>query len=225
MYDNKAAAYAEQTARNAWNHLYDRPAMLSLAGDVAGKRVLDVGCAAGYLSGELAARGASVVGLDVSTELVSIARSLWSSVEFRCGDLTEPLDFPDGSFDLVTASLVLHYLRDWSTPLASLRRVLSPGGALVMSVHHPCEDWRWFDLPNYFETVLVTDRWTVAGEEMVVQYYHRPLGAVFAALREAGFRVDDVVEPQPLPECEQVDPRAFASLTTTPRFLYIRAVA
>lgn len=224
VYDEKGAAYAEHAARNPWNDLYDRPAMLSLAGDVAGKRVLDVGCAAGHLSGQLAARGASVVGIDNSAVLVEIARSLWPA-SFVCADLAEPLEFPDGSFDVVTASLVLHYLADWASPLAELRRVLVPGGVLVVSVHHPCEDWRWFDLPNYFTTSLVTDRWTVAGEEMEVQYYHRPLSSVFSSLREAGFRVDDVVEPMPLPECAEVNPQAYESLTTKPRFLYFRAVA
>ncbi|WP_285741785.1 class I SAM-dependent methyltransferase [Lentzea sp. NBRC 105346] len=224
VYDEKGAAYAEHSARNPWNDLYDRPTILALAGDVAGKRVLDVGCAAGHLTGALTQRGASVVGVDSSSVLLSIARSKWPA-EFVWADLAEPLDFPDGSFDVVTASLVLHYLPDWSTPLASLHRVLRPGGVLVMSVHHPCEDWRWFDLPNYFSTELVTDEWVVAGERMVVQYYHRPLSSVFASLREAGFVVHDMVEPMPLPECEQVDPRTYESLTTKPRFLYFKAVA
>lgn len=165
-----------------------------------------------------------MVGVDLSPVLVEIARSLWPG-EFRCADLAEPLDFPAGSFDLVTASLVMHYLWDWASPLAELRRVLKPGGALVISVHHPCEDWRWFDLPDYFSTELVTDRWRVADSEIEVQYYHRPLSAVFSSLREAGFRVDDVVEPMPLPECEQADPRAYESLTTKPLFLYLKVIA
>ena len=52
-------------------------------------------------------------------------------------DLGRPLPFPDSAFDDVVASLVLHYLEDWTAPLAELRRVLKPGGRLIASVNHP----------------------------------------------------------------------------------------
>lgn len=218
-------AYARFGADNSWNEGYDRPAIHSLAGDVVGLDVLDVGCAAGVLSEQLLARGARVVGVDGSRVMVELARARCGGrAEFHLADLVSPLDFlADGSFDLVTASLVMHYLEDWGPTLGELRRVLRPGGALVMSVHHS-EGWHWFDLPNYFVTELVNDTWDIGGRSMDVQFYHRPLGAMFGALREAGFRVDDIVEPMPLPVVEAEDPRAWAMLTTMPRFLYFRAV-
>jgi SAM-dependent methyltransferase len=224
-YDEIGEAYARFGATNPWNAQYDRPAIHALTGEVAGFDVLDVGCAAGVLSEQLLARGARVVGVDGSPVMLEFARDRCGDrAVFHLADLTLPMDFlADGSFDLVTASLVLHYLEDWGPTLRELRRVLRPGGALVMSVHHP-EGWHWFDLPNYFATELVTDTWNIGGTPMEVRFYHRPLGAMFGALRGAGFRVDDIVEPMPLPEVQAADPRAWQTLTTAPRFLYFRAV-
>ncbi|SKA36182.1 Methylase involved in ubiquinone/menaquinone biosynthesis [Marinactinospora thermotolerans DSM 45154] len=230
QYDELGAEYAEHTASSPANAYYDRPAILALAGDVAGRRVLDVGCAAGHLSARLVERGAEVTGIDVSPVMVRLARERCARVaggraEFHRADLAEPLDFlPDGSFDLVTASLVLHYLEDWVPPLRELRRVLRPGGALVMSVHHPGEDWRWFDRPDYFRTEMVTDEWPLPSGPREVRFYRRPLSSAFSALRRAGFDVDQLVEPMPLPECEQADPYWYTLLMTRPRFLYFRAV-
>jgi SAM-dependent methyltransferase len=223
-YDELAERYDRHNATNPWNELYDRPAIHALAAEVSGLDVLDVGCASGVLSAQLHGRGARVVGLDASRVLVGIAAERYPDIRFHHADLAEPLDFlADDSFDLVTASLVMHYLEDWGPTLRELRRILRVGGALVMSVHHP-EGWHWFDLPDYFATQRVTDVWQVDGDSVEMQFFHRPLGAVFGALRAAGFRVDEMVEPMPLPQVEELDPRAYELLTTAPRFLYFRAV-
>ncbi|UJW28945.1 GrpB family protein [Saccharothrix sp. AJ9571] len=225
QYDGFAADYAEHARHNPYQELYDRPAILALSGELDGRKVLDIGCAAGHLTAALADRGADVVGLDGSPALVDVAkREFGDRARFQQGDLTAPLDFADGTFDLVTASLVLHYLEDWGPVLAELRRVLRPGGALVLSVHHP-EDWHWFDRPDYFRREQVTDQFALGGREVDVRFYRRPLSQTFGALREAGFTVDVIDEPMPLPECREISPRAYASLTTTPRFLYFRALA
>ena len=73
----------------------------------------------GGLSALLVDRGADVVGIDVSERMVEIARrDLGGRAEFRVADAGRPMPFlEDESFDLVTASLVLHYLRDWAVPL------------------------------------------------------------------------------------------------------------
>ena len=52
-------------------------------------------------------------------------------------DLAQPLPYDSEAFDDALAVLVLHYLEDWSRPLAELRRVLKPGGRLVVVVNHP----------------------------------------------------------------------------------------
>jgi hypothetical protein len=59
MYDQFAAAYAADNESNAFNALYERPAMLALLGDLRGKRVLDVGCGSGALAEAMLERGAT----------------------------------------------------------------------------------------------------------------------------------------------------------------------
>lgn len=129
-YDSFAEAYATENESSLFNAWYERPEILRLAGDVAGARVLDAGCGSGPLAAALQGRGARVTGLDASAAMVELARRrLGADADLHVADLREPLPFDDGTFDLVVASLVLHYLEDWAGPLAQMRRVLRPGGA------------------------------------------------------------------------------------------------
>lgn len=223
QYDGHSEDYAAHAEKSVTNVLYDRPAILDLAGAVAGKRVLDVGCAAGHLSALLAERGADVLGVDASAGMVAVARRKFGDVaRFEVADVSRPLALPDASIDVVTASLVLHYLEDWGPALAEFRRVLKPGGVLAFSVHHPGEDWHWFEKENYFELELLEDEFPPGHP---VRFYRRPLSWTFTAVRDAGFAVDRLVEPMPVPEAAEADPTWAEKLRTQPRFLYFRAVS
>ncbi len=139
-YDSFAEAYAAETESNLINGYYTRPAMLDLAGDVAGRRILDVGCGAGPLLAALRDRGAIVTGIDPSAKMLDLARQRLGddgTALYQGGLGGDPLPFPDAAFDDVIACLVLHYLEDWKAPLAELRRVLVPGGRLIVAVNHP----------------------------------------------------------------------------------------
>src|SRR3954454_18991621 len=137
-YDSFAEAYTAETENSLVNAYYERPAMLTLAGDVVGRRILDAGCGSGPLSAALRDRGAVVTGIDASAGMLALARRrLGDDVALHVVDLSDRLPFADGAFDDVVASLVLHYLEDWGPTLAELRRVLGPGGRLIASVDHP----------------------------------------------------------------------------------------
>lgn len=73
-YDALAESYAENIAESPIRSLLDWPAVRSLLPDVDGERVLDSGCGPGTYAGWLAERGADVVGVDVSSRMVEIAR-------------------------------------------------------------------------------------------------------------------------------------------------------
>ena len=106
-YDSFAEAYSAENEASLFNAHYERPATLALAGDVAGRRVLDAGCGSGPLFAALRDRGAIVTGFDKSAKMLEIARRrLGHGADLRVADLGRPLPFPDGAFDDVIASLV-----------------------------------------------------------------------------------------------------------------------
>jgi ubiquinone/menaquinone biosynthesis C-methylase UbiE len=113
---------------------------LDLAGIRTGDRVLDVGCGTGDLAiaaARRAGQGATVVGIDASPEMVEVAREkarkARRAVRFQV-EAVEALTFDNGSFDVVLSSLMMHHLpADLKLrALAEIRRVLRPGGRLVI---------------------------------------------------------------------------------------------
>ena len=226
-YDRMAEAYAEDSDTEPAKAGYERPAMLAMAGDLRGKRVLDAGCAAGAFTRALVARGARVVGVDLNEGLIERARARAGvGAEFHVADLSKPMPFlPSGSFDLVASSLVLHYLDDWSVPLREFHRVLVPGGALIVSTHHPMQDVKIPTPPApYFEKRLLTDTWKMCGREFEVRFYRRPLGAIVDAFVDAGFLIERMPEPRPDPAAFKDDPALYARIAEAPFFLFLRAL-
>src|SRR5690606_38732101 len=143
MYERFAHEYAAHAENSAYNALYDRPAVLGLAGDVRGLAGFDAACGPGFYARELLDRGARVIGCDVSPTFVELARARCDGLaDLRVHDLSEPLTWvPDGSADLVVFALALHYLDDGVGLLREFRRILAPHGALVLSTEHPVMQW------------------------------------------------------------------------------------
>lgn len=194
-YDGWAEAYAKANADGFFNAWYEKPAMLRLLGDVAGKRVLDVGCGSGPTTTDLLARGADVSGFDVSSAMVAIARRGLPDADLRVHDLADPLPWADDTFDAAVASLVLHYLPDWSGPLAQLHRVLRPGGRLLVSVNHPGAFPLVHQDLDYFGVTEYTEDYEFDGTTVDLTFHHRPLSAMVASYAQAGFRVVGIHEP------------------------------
>jgi len=115
-----------------------RAAVDRLLGDVAGRRVLDVGCGTGQLAVELAGRGAGVIGVDPSPAMLDKARRLASlrgvAVDFMdAGFGSLPCGEP---FDIVTCNLVLCHLPEVAGPIAEMASCLAPGGRLIITDFH-----------------------------------------------------------------------------------------
>ncbi|MFE7191714.1 class I SAM-dependent methyltransferase [Kitasatospora sp. NPDC057541] len=221
-YDGFAEAFSAETENNLLNAYHARPAILALAGDVTGRRILDAGCGSGALSAELRERGAVVSGIDSSAGMLELARRrLGEDADLHVGDLGDRLPFEDGAFDDVVASLVLHYLEDWGPTLAEMRRVLRPGGRLIASVQHPFVDYAIQNpRPDYFATTSYTDEWTFDGRTYPVTFWRRPLHAMTDAFTAAGFRLTTLSEPQPDPAARELFPKDFHHLSTKMSFLF-----
>ena len=138
QYEAPAENYRRHAADGLWNAHLDRPACLELLGDVKGKRVLDAACGPGFYAAELISRGARVTGFDNSPRMVEFCRQQAADGEFRVHDLNDPIDWlPDASVDLVLCALAYEYVDNRAGALREFRRVLKPGGALVLSKLHP----------------------------------------------------------------------------------------
>jgi len=223
-YDRFARVYSGDAEHNAFNALYERPESLRLMGNVAGLKVLDAGCGSGAHAAALMARGAIVTAVDKSSGMLALARArLDRGAALFEADLAAPLPFAAGVFDRVLAALVLHYIEDWSLPLGEFHRVLVPGGKLVISTHHPFCDHLLAGGDDYFGTYQLDDRWEKGGEIMEMRYWRRPLHAMTEALSAAGFAIDAITEPQPLPEARERFPAEWELLSTQPQFLFFAA--
>lgn len=214
-------AFAAHAVNGAYNAYIDRPAMLALAGDVAGQRFLDIGCGAGFYAAALLERGAEVVGIEGSAELLAHAKArVADRAELRLHDLELPLDFAeDASFDAVLCALVIHHIRDRAGLLSEVFRVLKPGGRLLISTTHPAADWKHFG-DSYF-----SDEWVdlhISEDLPPIHFQRNTIEGFVGELLDAGFALEQLVEPRPVPELEAIDPEAFAKLNERPSFLAAR---
>jgi SAM-dependent methyltransferase len=106
--------------------------LLDAANVSAKMSILDVGCGPGYVSGAVAERGATPIGLDFSKEMIAIAKRMFPRIDFREGD-AQNLPFADASFDRVVANFSLLHLTEPERAMAEAARVLKPGGRFAFT--------------------------------------------------------------------------------------------
>lgn len=160
---SRMSAPATKGRTIGWAHHYDavvwlltmgkartiRKMNVEMADVKPGERILDVGCGTGDLtiaaSGPAGAKG-KLYGIDASPEMIEVAlhkaAQAGIEIDFQVG-LIEALDFPDGTFDLVLSSLMIHHLPDdlKRQGLAEIRRVLKPGGRVLIVDFKPPTSW------------------------------------------------------------------------------------
>lgn len=100
-------------------------------GPVAGRRVVDVGCGTGKAVAELLAAGAVATGIEPSESFVTIAEERYPGLDIAVGR-AESLPFEDQSIDLLRSERVFMHIADTAEALAEYRRVLVPGGGVVL---------------------------------------------------------------------------------------------
>jgi SAM-dependent methyltransferase len=222
QYDAFAREFLDHARDGFFNAHYDRPACLSLLGDVAGKTVLDAACGPGLYAEELIRRGADVTGFDQSPQMVQLSRVRAGQGDFRVHDLADPISWlPDGSVDLVLLALAIDYIDDRVAALRELRRVLRPGGALVLSRQHPTGDWLRHG-GSYFDARVISETWSRGWQ---VHYWLLPLETTCEEIFQAGFLIERLLEPRPAPQVRALDPEAYDKLAREPTgFIAFRLV-
>jgi SAM-dependent methyltransferase len=169
-----AARWSElrgEFARPVWD------AVVAATGIGPGSRVLDVGCGSGELLAHLARLGASPAGIDPAPGMVELARARLPVADVRLGP-AQPLPWPDGSFDVVTAVNALQFAGDPLDALAELARVTVPGGRVAVA--------NWAERErNDLDTIEAAVA-TAAGEEPLPDGDLRQPGGLEQLLADAG---------------------------------------
>jgi SAM-dependent methyltransferase len=98
-----------------------------------GERLLDVGCGEGWFASELVCAGVRVVGIDVAEEPLRRARERDPGLDLRLADTDGPWPIENASFDAVWAGETIEHVADTAGWLSEVRRVLRPGGSLLLS--------------------------------------------------------------------------------------------
>ena len=99
----------------------------------SGERVLDLGCGAGDFTALAADAGAEVIGVDVAQAALRRASSRHPGLDFRLAPIDGPLPLDDNAFELVWAGEVIEHVADTARWLSEVRRVLVPGGRLLLT--------------------------------------------------------------------------------------------
>jgi len=199
-YDAAAAAYAEHLGRELEQKPLDRHLLNRFAEAMRGQgMVADIGCGPGHLAAYLHEQGVSVFGLDLSPEMIRVARSRNRDIKFREGDMAA-LAFDDASLaGIVAFYSIVHFESAALRPIfREMRRVIAPRG-LALIAFHAGED--------------VIHRDELFGAPVSLDFrFHRP-SDVIRTLHDTGWQVIEQTEREPYPGPEFPSRRCYLLAT------------
>jgi SAM-dependent methyltransferase len=202
------------------------PVLLRMLGDLTGQRVLDAGCGNGYLSRMLAARGATVVGVEPGQSLIEFAMERETSapqgIQYVQADLC---DLPDlgAPFDAVVASMVLPAIPDWTGAMRACVNALKPGGLFVFTVNHPCFEQLWTTWRQHgeYRTTRYLAEYEIPGPSGVD--FHRTIATYLNQLISLGCHLIEIAEPALTQQLANDGPGGIDAYTRLPNFLIVAA--
>ena len=188
------------------NNSLEKPVLLELLGDLAGKQILDLGCGDGNFGLELLDAGCqSYVGIESSHRMAKAGQEAHRESAGRIvHSRIEDWDYPPQQFDLIVSRLALHYVADLGGVFEKAFSALKPEGLLVFSMVHPVitssDKSREISSTRYD---WIVDDYFKPGSRKVrflgefVEQFHRSLEEIYRSLQEAGFVVEHLRESMP----------------------------
>jgi SAM-dependent methyltransferase len=195
-YDRVAGEYVRRIFDELQHKPLDRQLLDRFAASVRDVGpACDMGCGPGHVARYLHVRGVQVCGVDLSAEMVERARHLTPAVEFQQGDMMA-LDIPDGtSVGIVAFYSVIHIPRtDMLHALGELRRVLRPGGLLLLTFH-------------VGDDTIHLDQWW--DQAVCVDFFFFRSAEMAGYLTSAGFVIEEIIEREPYPDVEHQSRRSY----------------
>ena len=206
-YDRVADEYVRRIYDELQHKPLDRQLLDRFIASVGDGLACDIGTGPGHVARYLHDRGAKVCGIDLSAEMVERARRLNPGIDFRKGNMFA-LEIADETFTGITGFYALVNIprSEIVRALHELRRVLKPGGILLLAFHigdHTLHQEEWW------------------GAEVSLYFYFFRANEMTGYLKAADFEIDEIIEREPYPEIEQQNRRAyiFARKPVLPRQL------
>lgn len=196
-YDAVAAEYAARFAREMDTKPFDRKMLDWLIEKVAGLGVIcDLGCGPGQIARYLRDQGAEACGIDLSPEMVMQASRLNPDIPFQQGNMLFLTAVPDSSYGGIAAFYtIIHIPREQVVDaLKEMRRVLCPGGVLLLTFHIGSH-------------ALHLDDWWGQKVNLDFNFFEREV--MKAHLLDAGFTLEEMIERDPYPDIESQTRRAY----------------
>lgn len=206
-YDAVADWYAVDGADQSWPATHS---LLALAGPVQGRRVLDLACGHGPIARELARRGATVLGIDISSRMLARARQMEINdqlgITYLDSDVSSVDTVQPESFDIAVCHFGLSDIDDLDGALATTSRLLVSGGAFVFSILHPCfpgfeeVSGSWPSSMRYWDEGYYVATGSRSVLRRRVGSNHRTLATYFGQLCQHKLYPCAIEEPQPADE-------------------------
>lgn len=195
-YDQVADEYVRRIFDELQHKPLDRQLLDRFAASVRGVgSACDLGCGPGHVARYLHERGVQVCGVDLSAEMVERARRLTPAIEFWQDDMMA-LDTPDETWAGITAFYSLIHIprANLARTLRELRRVLRPGGVLLLSFHIGDE------------AIHLDDWW---GQKVSVDFFFFRSAEMAGYLTSTGFEIEEIIEREPYPDIEHQSRRSY----------------
>jgi SAM-dependent methyltransferase len=248
-WDQNAQRWADRVRAGVdlYREVFNTPSFLAILPNLAGREVVDLGCGEGTNTRLLALRGARMTGIDISHQMISLARAEEEreplGITYKVASYASRTSFPDSHFAAAVSTMSLMDSSNYSATVKETYRLLKPGSPFIFSVLHPCfvtPSIRWLKdqdggdaelvVSNYFDERPFVDSRRFSKDPDVERFekfeiprFPRRLETYVNGLIEAGFRITRLIEPQPTAEMVDKHPWLARWRTHAAIFLYVVA--
>lgn len=244
-WNQMAKAYDAYVSHDeSFSNAIELPAILKQLSEVRGKRIFEFGCGSGRLAFEIEKLSpAEIVAVDVSQAMIDLAdrykAEQASRVSFLCGDVSKDFHHERGTFDLIVASTVFHFIEDLEGVFSHLKALLKPNGIMVLSLIHPVhsakyplekKDGAFPEKEDYKLKYLCKQNrayvqpWISQNkdiEDFLCYSFHHTLEDYFRAFQKNGLSLINLMEPLPPEAWKETKPSQYHAYIHAPNYLVL----